>query len=235
LIMGYLISFLFIFKYLKKYPFEIVINKENLKKYFFFAYPIIFSSIFSWGISYSDRYFIDYYMELKDVAFYAILAQVASFGQVIGQVYNLYVAPKVLKLYEQDKVKALKYLSRALKILFSIFIGLTFLAYLLPLVVYEIILEPSVLQNNYNFYVFMFLVVGIFITILQTAYAMYLSLHKKLHILAYIYLIAFILNLCGNFYIKDFGILAASISTLIAYFIILSLQFLYVRKYLYAY
>ena len=120
-------------------------------------------------------------------------------------------------------------------ILFSIFIALTFLAYLLPLGVYEIVLEPSVLQNNYNFYVFMLLVVGIFITILQTAYAMYLSLHKKLHILAYIYLIAFILNLFGNFYIKDFGILAASISTLIAYFIILSLQVLYVRKYLNAY
>ena len=54
-------------------------------------------SIFTWGISYTDRYFIDYFLETKDIAIYAILAMVAGIGQIIGQIYFMYAETKLLK------------------------------------------------------------------------------------------------------------------------------------------
>ena len=60
----------------------------------------------------------------------------------------------------------------------------------------------------------------------------YIKLFKKVYILSYIYLIAFIVNIIGNLFIKDYGIIAAAISTLVAYIVILLLQILYVSKYM---
>ena len=232
LVCGYLISFLFILTYLKDYKFQYVINIENLKKYFLFAYPILFVSIFSWGISFSDRYFIDYYMSSQDVALYAILAQVAGMGQVIGQIYSMYVNPKVLKYYEEDKHKALDYLKKSIIILSIIFLALGLVAYVLPTPIYELLLKPEVITNNYYFNTFIILVIGIFFTLIQTALSMYLTLFKKLDILAYIYVIAFSVNLIGNLFIKEYGIISAAIATFLAYFIILLLQLIYIRKYI---
>lgn len=227
---GYFVSFIFILTYLKEYPFKFTIDLVNLKKYFIFAFPILFVSIFSWGISFSDRYFIDYYMSSKDVAIYAILAQVAGMGQVIGQVYSMYVNPKILKYYEEDEIYALKYLKKSIIILSTIFIFIGFIAYVLPMPIYEILLKPKIINNSYFFNTFIILVISIFFTIIQTALSMYLTLFKKLNILAYIYIIAFVINVIGNLFIEQYGIIAASIATLVAYFTILLLQLIYIRR-----
>lgn len=230
IVIGYFCSFLFLRRYLKEHKFKFVFEKENLKKYFIFAYPILFVSIFSWGISFSDRYFIDYFMSSSDVAIYAILAQVAAMGQVVGQVYSMYVNPKVLKMYEENKKSSLKYLKKSILILCFIFGVIGVLVFFTPNFIYEILIEPDVLNDKLNYYTFIILVFSIFFTLIQTALSMYLTLFKKLHILSYIYIIAFIVNIIGNFFIEKYGIIAASISTLLAYFIILTLQLIYVRR-----
>ena len=230
IVCGYFISFVFILSYLKDYKFKFIINIVNLKKYFIFAYPILFVAIFSWGISFTDRYFIDYYMTTKDVALYAILAQVAGMGQVLGQIYSMYVNPKVLKYYEEDKSFALGYLKKSIVILSIVFIFLGLIAYVLPTSVYELLLQAEVINDTYYFNTFFILVIAIFLTLIQTALSMYLALFKKLDVLAYIYIVAFVVNIIGNLFIKDYGIMAASISTFAAYLIILLLQLLYIYK-----
>lgn len=230
LTIGYLIAFIILMSYMKEYKFQIVVRLDNLKKYFKFAYPILFVSIFTWGISFSDRYFIDFYLTTKDVALYAILAQVAGIGQIVGQIFYLYVNPKVLKMFEENEANALQYLSKMLKYLALVFVLLSIIALVLPNAIYELLIEPSVIGNTYYFYTFMLLIVGIFFTVYQTAYSMYLNLFKKLNILSYIYLAAFLINLVGNFFIDDYGIIAAAISTLVAYFLILLLQIIYIKK-----
>ena len=69
-------------------------------------------------------------------------------------------------------------------------------------------------------------------SVAQNAYAMYFVLDKKLKIISYVYVIAFVANLIGNFYIDTYGIIAASISTLGAFMIINLLQYLYVKKFI---
>lgn len=231
IVIGYIISFLVLTKFMKNYPFKINVNWYNYKKYFLFAYPIIFVSIFSWGISFSDRYFIEYLSGTKDVAIYAILAQVAGVGQIIGQIYSMYVNPKVLKLYEEDKVKGIRYLNDMLKKLALIFIILSFIAYAMPIDVYAILIERSLIEKIYYFWTFYILIIGIFLTVFQTAMSMHLILAKKLHILAYINGIAFLINIIGNLWIKEYGIMAAAVSTLVAYIVLSVGQIIYLKKF----
>jgi len=230
-VVGYLISFFILMKYMKNYPFKLNIDWNHYKKYFLYAYPIVFVAIFSWGISFSDRYFIEYYSGTKDVAIYAILAQVAGIGQIIGQAYSMYVNPKVLKMYEENRNEAFKYLKQSLQLIAGIFVILGIIAYFMPVEVYSILLEKTLIMQEYYFNTFYILVLGIFFTVFQTALSMYLQLLKKLHILGYIYLVAFSINIVGNLYIKEYGIIAAAIATLLAYITIFILQFLYIRKY----
>lgn len=231
LVVGYLISFIILLTYMQDYKFKIVLNIQNQKKYFRFAYPILFVSIFSWGISFLDRYFIEYFINTEKVAIYAILAQVAGIGQIIGQIYFMYVNPKILKMFEENENNALEYLSKMLKWFGIIFLLLILVSFFIPIQIYEILLEPKIIRDNYYFYTFILLLIGIFATVYQTAFSMYLNLFKKLNILSYIYLIAFIVNIIGNLFIKDYGIIAAAISTLVAYIVILILQMIYVSRY----
>ena len=217
---GYFISFVIMTRYMGNYPFKVNINLVNYKKYFLFAYPILFVSIFSWGISFSDRYFIEFLSSTKDVALYAILAQVAGIGQVVGQVYFMYVNPKIFKMYEENKKEGYDYLTRMLKYLFIAFVLLGILAYLIPYQVYGLLIEMDIIKQSYFFNTFAILVVGIFLTVFQTAVTMYFTLLKKLHIIAYMNGAAFMVNIIGNLFIEDYGIIAAAISTLVAYMVL---------------
>ena len=215
---------------MKDHKFNFTVNLHNLKKYFLFAYPIIFISIFTWGISFSDRYFIEYLIGTGEVETYALLAQVAGMGQIIGQIYTLYVYPHALKLFESDTKKTFEYISKMLKRLKFTFILLSVIAYFLPRQIYTVLLDGKIIHQEYYFNTFFILLIGIFTTVLQTAYSMYLNLFKRLDILSYIYLIALIINISINYiYIKEYGILAASIATLASYLIILLAQIFYVQ------
>ena len=87
---GYFFSLIIVLSQMNNYKFEIKINLQNFKKYFFYSSPIVLVGIFTWGISFSDRYFINYYLETKDVAIYSILSMIAGFGAIIGSIYNIY-------------------------------------------------------------------------------------------------------------------------------------------------
>ena len=231
LIIGYFISFLLLVKFLKNCPFKININWSNYKKYFLFAYSIIFVSIFSWGISFSDRYFIEYLNGTKEVAIYSILAQVAGIGQIIGQIYFLYTEPKIFKEYSINPVYTFTLIKKYLFFLILIFIGLFIMALFIPKEIYYILIQPNIINNIYYYSTFLILLLSVFILILHSAHHMYFKLIKKLHILAIIYAIGFVFNLIGNIFIKEYGIMAAAISTLVANLVIFILQVVYILFY----
>ena len=230
MIVGYMISYLLLLIFLKDYKYKFIIQWRNLKKYFIFAYPIIFVSIFTWGISFSDRYFIDYYLSTKDVAIYSLLAIVAGVGQVVGQVYFMYAEPKILKRYEEDAHETSRMINSYILKLFLVFVVLGLIASVLPKIIYTILLEKDIIYNEYYFHTMIILLFATFLNILHIAHHMHLKLAKRLNILAYIFLIGLIVNLIGNLFIARYGIMAAAISTLVAYSVILIAQILYVWK-----
>jgi O-antigen/teichoic acid export membrane protein len=232
IVLGYSIAFFYLVINLKEYPFKLQYHINNLKKYLVYAYPTIFIGVFSWGISFSDRYFIEYYMETKDVAIYAILAQVAGFGMILGQIYGMYVNPIILKKYEKDSTIAYELLSKYIKILIIVCAVLMIIAKLLPIEFFALLIEKDIITTQYYYYTFFILIGSIFLSVFQNAYAMYFVLSKKLNIINYVYIVAFIINLVGNFFIQKYGMIAAAISTIIAYIVINILQYIYIIKYI---
>lgn len=230
IMIGYSLAYTLLWIFLKDNPFSITIHPENLKKYLAFAYPVIFLSVVTWGISFSDRYFIEYFLSTKDVAIYSLLAMVAGVGQIIGQIYFMYIEPKILKGYEEDQIKTLRDLSKYLKNLLFVFTILTLIAFLLPKQIYTILLEKEIVNNSYYFTTMMILLVAIFLNIFHIAHHMYFKLFKRLDLLAYIYLTALIVNLTGNLFINSYGIIAAAISTISAYLTIIVLQIFFAEK-----
>lgn len=227
---GYLISYIVLITFLKEYRFKIIINIKNLQKYFKYAYPIMFVSCFTWGISFSDRYFIDYYLSTEDVAIYSLLAMVANVGAIIGQIYFIYAEPKILKKYEEDKDETFKLINSYIIKLILVFSILSLIAFILPKIIYTVLLEKEIVYNDYYFSTMIILLIAMFFNILHVAHHMHLKLLKRLDILAYILLVAFIVNIIGNLFIKDYGIIAAAYSTIASYLAILFLQIFFVSK-----
>lgn len=223
LFVGYLSLFVIVFGF-KKVKFGFELNLKHYKEYFIYAYPYLFISFFSWGISFADRFFIEHYLDSKSVAIYALLAQAAGMGQVFVQIFSVYAYPEILKKYEISKDKALKLLFKSLKVLFCLFAFFTCAAIWLPRDVYFILISPNIINNDSYFLSFIYLMLGIFFTVLQTVLSTYFQLIKRLKILIFIYLFAFIVNLIGNTFIDVYGIVAAAISTFTAYVIIFMLQ-----------
>jgi len=230
ILLGYALSYGLLLHFLKEYPYRIVMHLPNLKKYFNFAYPILFVSMFTWGISFSDRYFIDYFLSTKDVAIYSLLAMVAGIGQIVGQIYFMYVEPKILKEYEIDPIQTFRNIEKYLKNLALVFSILTLIAFIVPKEIYLLLLEKDLVYSSYYFSTMMILLIAIFLNVIHIAHHMYLKLMKRLDVLAYIFLIALIINLIGNLFIRNYGIMAAAIATLIAYLSILIMQILFVKR-----
>ena len=231
MVFGYLFSSFILYIFMRDLKFKIYFNLDNFKKYFSYAYPFIFMSVFTWGLSFSDRYFIEYFTGTKDVAIYALLATVAGIGQIVGQIYFMYAEPKLLKMHSENSELAYNTIKKYLRFLTIIFILIFFITLLLPKFLFTILLQEEVIYNQYYFNTFLILLVSIFLNILHIAHHLYIKLLKKVFILSYIYLIAFIINIIGNLFIKDYGIIAAAISTLVAYIVILVLQIIYVSRY----
>ena len=232
--LGYFISFIFLLFHLKGYPFKYQVSTSNLKKYFKYANPVVFTAVFSWGISFSDRYFIDYFMKIQDVAIYAILAQVAGFGGILGQVYGMYVNPIVYKEYEKDKEKTFTLLNVYIRNLILVFVFVILAIIMLPVGVFTILIEKEVISNYVYYYTFLILVLSALFAVLQNAFAMYFVLEKKLHLISYAYMVAFSINMVGNFYVEDYGIIAAAISTVSAFIVVNIIQYYFIKKMNYA-
>ena len=168
-------------------------------------------------------------MRTKDVGIYSILSMVAGIGQIVGQIFYIYVEPKILKLHSENNMLAHKILNRYILILSIIFFIMMIIVILLPKKIYTLLISPNIIYNNYYFVTMIILLISVFVTIIHTAHHIHLKLLKKLNILAIIFFIGFIVNLIGNLFIKEYGIIMAAFSTLVAYIIILILQILYVN------
>lgn len=220
IIVGYAISNIIFKVFLKLNPLIFKVNKSNLIKYLKFGSPIILTSMFSWSISFVDRIFLEAIISISIVGTYSILSQLSGFAQVIGSIYSTYINPIIFKNYSSNKKNTFKVLKRYLKILCFICFGMFIMICLIPKSVYGFIIADDIIQNQTYYYSFLILTFGIFLAIFQTALSMYFILIERLDIHSKIFSIAAILNFGLNFFIIKYGILAAAVSTALAYLVI---------------
>jgi len=218
---GYFCLMLISYFYAGFKSFKPVFHWRKIKIYILYSYPMLFMSLFSWIITFSDRYFIDYLLNTKEVAIYSLLSSTAGFCSVAGAIYNIYVNPIIYKLYSEDKKAALKKKYKYLILMTFLLIVGIIIFLLLPKIVFTILLEKEVVMNTTYFHTMFLLVISAVFGVLQTSITLIFVLIKRLNIVSVFWFIAALINLAGNSLIGKFGIIAAASSTAAAYLFIL--------------
>ena len=178
---------------------------------------MIYGGFASWGLSWCNRYFIDYFESVESVGLFSLITGIAGMTIVISQIFTTYVNPKVLRLWELDKNMALKFFFQALSY-FAVFqitvilLGLfcaNFIMFELAAVSYEKFPESS------NIFVLMLL--ANLLMGFSVCLGLIFSLMNKMALFCNFHLVSFFINICGNFFIEDYGLLAVAISSVVAY------------------
>ncbi|PNH94608.1 hypothetical protein [Vibrio diazotrophicus] len=224
IITGVIVGQLFLYLYLEYklsiFPRFIVFDKEKISNYLKFSYPVVFSSLASWIIVFSDRLFIEYFLGVDDVAWYSLLVQLAGFAQILNVLYTIYVTPAVLKVYESSSIDGFKLLDVYLKKYAILLLCLLLAFAFIPDGFFEIVLGNNFFSADNRKDVFILIVISVFMTVYQTALSLYFVLLKKLHVHAMFFLLCALINFILNFYIDIYGVMAAAVATLISYAIL---------------
>lgn len=215
----------------QSYPFQWLIDIQKLKQYTVFAAPMLIVALTSWSVSYINRFFIDHYLNIQDVAYYALIAQVAGFASVIGNIYGLYVYPQFYHHLSGNKIKAYLQYNMSLKILSAVLVGMLVVIFLIPKDPFSLLLGELIFTDSY-YAVFMLLMVSSALAVYQTAYAMYFNVEHKLHVYMYIWIIGFLLNILLNYFmIVSFGLQGAAFTSILTFAALILLQIIYRKWY----
>lgn len=216
--------------YNQKYGYGIVCIPRKIKIYFAYGFPLIFTSLFSWIIVFSDRYFIQYFMGEASVGQYSILAQVASFSSILNIIFSMYVNPIIYKDYSENKKRAIKRLFIYIR-KFAMVLTAIFLIFIVtPKDFFSILINPTFIESNDNYQVFLSLFLASIISVFQNSISLIFTLNKRLDALAVIWAAAAAINIIGNCFIAEYGLIAASFSTCISYSLVVILNFVWLSK-----
>ena len=227
ILMGLLIGTLISYKSIR---FNLNLDIIRLKKYWVFASPIALTALFSWSISLSDRFFIEYFFGESKLGVYGILYQVAFLPLILGNLFNNYANPIIFKIHSEDKYIAFEKLFYYIKISAILLLVLLVSLILIPKETFYLLINSEILAQQKNYISLIFLLIACVFSILQNIFSFYLVLNEKLILHSYFFLIACIVNFSLNFLIKSHGMIAAAFSTLISYFLLFILIFFYVIK-----
>ncbi|WP_038176883.1 hypothetical protein, partial [Vibrio coralliilyticus] len=100
---------------------------------------------------------------------------------------------------------------------FLVLLGVAIFIFFIPTQLYTLIIEESVISDKTYYYSLIVVMVGVILTVFQTALSMYFVLLKKLNVHAQMFAVASILNFALNYFVPTYGIIAAAFSTFIAY------------------
>lgn len=201
-----------------------------VKEYLSFGLPIIPSAISLWLIATSDRYVIAYFLGVSSVGIYSAAYRLGSILSLLAIALMLVLAPTLSRLYDNGQIDEVKtYLGFSLKYFLVLAVPFVFGASMLSKRVLMVFSTPEIASEGYfvvPFVAFSTLFYGVAIIMGQS-----LRLVKKTRILAGTWIVAGLTNLLLNILlVPHIGILAAAITTLIAYSIALGIITYYSLK-----
>lgn len=207
-------------------------NFKDIKEYLSFGIPTVPGNLSNWFVELSDRWVIGILLGVVYVGYY-------SPGYTLGSIITMFMAPFAFllppllsPLYDEDKMDEVKnYLQYSVKYFALIALPSIFGLSLLSKQLLLFITTPEIAANGYfitPFTAICAFLFGIYGIISQT-----LVLEKKTKIIGYLWIIAAIINTSLNIiFVPIYGIIAAAISTLIAYTFTLLITVFYTQKYI---
>jgi O-antigen/teichoic acid export membrane protein len=194
------------------------IKYTNINIYFKYSYPFVFSSMGSWLVSFSDRYFIDWLLSSSATGTYALLSQFGGFIAIIGGFISIYINPLLLSEYQVNRHNTIRKYKKYVVLILALLIIVSLVAVTLPNFIYTLLLPESVIFENGNFMVMAIIFFSIATLVLANFVGNYFILEKRTKVIVPIWFIAAFLNVVGNFFlIPIYGLYGAALSTLLAY------------------
>ena len=190
-----------------------------IKEYLQFSLPLTPNALIRWVTESSDRYLVTYFLGLRSVGVYSAACSIGNLIQLFVSPLQLILLPELSKLFDENKMDEVRiYMSHSLRYFLLISIpavfGLSALAKpLLGILTTEdfisgwVVIPITALSG---------LLAGIFQIFVNTMF-----LVKKTKATTYINIIAAVSNVLINLLlIPSVGIVGASLSTLISYFLL---------------
>lgn len=205
---------------------------ENMREYLSFGIPTVPGNLSNWMVDMSDRYVIGIMLGTAFVGYY-------SPGYTLGNIIVMlmapftYLLPSVLSsYYDQNKMEeVIIHLQYSLKYFILLALPSVFGLSLLSKPLLTILSTAEIAQNGYlitPFVAFGALLLGLYGIISQI-----LALEKRTKIIGSLWLIGALINIILNvIFVPVFGIVAAAISTLIAYGFVFAVSTYYCLKYI---
>jgi O-antigen/teichoic acid export membrane protein len=190
---------------------------SRIKEYLSFGLPTVPGAISAWVVSASDRYVIAYFLGATSVGIYSAGYRLGSILLLVTAGLATVLPPTLAKLYDEGQMDKTKtHLSYSLKYFLALAIPFVAGAAMLSEQVLRIFSTPAIASDGYlivPFVAFGGLLIGTAIIFRQS-----ISLVKKTRIIGVTWIVAGLVNLVLNILlIPHFGILAAAITTVIAY------------------
>jgi O-antigen/teichoic acid export membrane protein len=205
----------------------------GLGDYLKFGLPLVPTAMLGWITSSSDRYLIGFFSSSQMVGIYSAAYNIGAIIGFFGAPLQIILFPTISKLYEEKRDHEMKtYLSYSLKyfLLFAIpsIFGLCILSKQLLLIMTR---PEFVAQGSL---VLPIVAVGaLFYGLYGSIFAYPLYIAKRTKLIFVLVSSSAVINLFLNILlIPVYGIIAAAITTLIAYFILLSLTVYFSREYI---
>jgi len=208
------------------------IPKFNLMhEYLSFGLPTIPGNLSSWIVNSSDRYIIGIFLSAAFVGYY-------SPGYTLGNSITMLMAPFLILLpsvlpqyFDKNNIKKVSaFLNYSLKYFLLISIPAAFGLSVLSKPLLTVLTTPDIALNGY-----LITPITALSTLIFGVYAIIgnvLVLEKKTKVIGTIWMIAALLNLVLNvILVPNFGILAAAVTTLLAYAVAFSLTLRYSTKF----
>jgi len=195
----------------------------------YFALPLIPYSLFLWGNSFIDRYFILHILNINQLSKYAIAYSLAAFIMFLYSISSYTLYPHMAKLWNTNDKNAASYLLSKV-VDYYLFLSI-------PIIIILSVFHTEILKIVSNASYFSSWQVVFFLTCGVTIFGLYqltsniMLLAEKTMLIFYISLAAVLTNVLLNiFLIPIFGILGAAISMLFSNIVLTGLTIFLNKK-----
>lgn len=206
-------------------------NKNIFKELLNYGISLLPNAVGSTIFFMSDRFFVSYYYDNKNVAYYSIAIQIGMFILIFNNAFvkawNPFLFSK-LKNFNEENRKLIKKLSIIFVLLF---LTLPFVINGLKNIIFNLFFDDKLKAGlQYVFWISVgYSFMGVF-----KVFSGYLFYLKKFKLISIISISSAILNLILNYlFIKYWGVMGVAYATALTMFIFMIVVFLFVKKYFY--
>lgn len=208
------------------------INKNYIKSALRYSSPLIFHGLGVYIISFSDRFLILKFLGIESVGIYAVAYQIGMIMSFVNTSFNQAWMPFLFSKLKEENGSVLKRLEKFNYIYFLLMVFIALGVYVMVPSIYKYFIGETF---NVDASIVLWVLLGYALNGMYKMIVNYIFYFKKTTNLALYTMIAAVVNISGCYILLPrYGILGASVSTTIAFFVLFILVYIqYLRFFRY--